>query len=418
MTAVSQNCDVAVIGAGVVGLACAFRLQEQGNSVVIFDRAAPGRGCSFGNVGVIAADTVEPLASPATLRLAPVYLASRHAPLSVRPRYALKALPWLTRFAWAARPSQYARGVAALRAIQAHSLPAWQRLVADADCKQLLHCRGQLLVSESSQGMGALGTRQKELRETGITAEIFSRHEIDAFAPGLGNQVVGGLYFPDNAHVSDPFRVSQALLKAALARGARLQKADVSRLSAEPDGSFELSDGARSWRAGRILISAGAWSAPLARQLGDRLPLDTERGYQLTFANNNNELRLPVASLERHTFMTPMSCGLRMTGFVEFGGLQLEPDAAKFEKLHEHMQSLLPGLAHATSSEWMGHRPSLPDHLPVISRSKRHPRVLLAFGHQHLGLTLAGITAELVGALANERAPAIDLTAFDAARFN
>lgn len=197
-----------------------------------------------------------------------------------------------------------------------------------------------------------------------------------------------------------------------------MQIAEVNCLTAQPDESFELSDGNRNWRASRLVISAGAWSAALARQLGHDLPLDTERGYHVTFASPGSQLQLPVASLERHTFMTPMSCGLRISGFVEFGGLQLPPRAEKFARLDEHLRCLLPGMTASTGSEWMGHRPSLPDHLPVISRSKRYSRALLAFGHQHLGLTLAGITAELVAALTFDRIPAVDLTPFDAARFD
>ncbi len=170
--------------------------------------------------------------------------------------------------------------------------------------------------------------------------------------------------------------------------------------------------------ASQLLITAGAGSHKLARALGHRVPLDVERGYHLTVTGQLPDLQVPVASYERHTYMTPMSCGLRITGFVEFGGSELPPVSKRYATLQRHLDGLLPTAEWSVVSSWMGGRPSLPDHLPMIGRCDQHRNAILAFGHQHLGLTLAGITAEIVTALINNTASPLDIRPFRCGRFD
>lgn len=418
MTITSNGKDpVLVIGAGIIGLAIALRLAQAGRSVAVIDRQSPGRGCSYGNVGRIASECVEPLASPHTLMNAPRYLLSRAGPLSIAPRYAHRILPWLVRFALASTPSRHARGVAALTALQRDSLPAFARLLGDAGLDALLKTRGHLVVSEAGDARSALLERQSELERQDVKSRFMSRGDLRQLAPELSEHIVGGLYFPDTAHVVDPFRVCRGLAKAIEKRGGRILRGDVESIRTSADGRFNVTASRQSHAAATLVVAAGAWSRPLAQQLGHRLPLDTERGYHVTATGWSTDLRLPVESMERRTVMTPMRDGLRITGFVEFGGLQLPPNAARYDTLREHMHALLPGAELSTTTEWMGCRPSLPDHLPVIGRCRRHPRAILAFGHQHLGLTLSGVTAELVEALVAGRTPNVDLHPFRCERF-
>jgi D-hydroxyproline dehydrogenase len=173
-----------------------------------------------------------------------------------------------------------------------------------------------------------------------------------------------------------------------------------------------------------VLICAGAWSKPLAASLGYYVPLDTERGYHITLApqaasgsGDRPALNRPVASGERKVIMTPMSMGLRMTGTVEFGGLHLAPDPRRYALLQRHLQALLPDANTDAASTWMGFRPSLPDHLPVLGAAPRHPNVFLAFGHQHLGLTLAGVTARIMTEVVLGRPSPIELAPYSVVRF-
>ena len=179
-------------------------------------------------------------------------------------------------------------------------------------------------------------------------------------------------------------------------------------------------------RCKQLVLCAGAWSKPLAASLGYHVPLDTERGYHITLGwqqqgaglDGMGRLTKPIASTERNVIMTAMAMGLRITGTVEFGGLHLPPDPRRFGLLRAQMQALLPGVDASEASTWIGFRPSLPDHLPVMGAAPRHPGVFFAFGHQHLGLTLCGVTARLVAELVAGHAPAIDMAPYRIGRFS
>ena len=409
--------SVAVVGAGVIGLAIASRLQDEGHRVSLIDRDEPGRGCSWGNAGHLATEQVLPLASPATLRQAHRYLLDRSGPLSVLPAYAPRILPWLLRFAWASRPAAFRRGVAALSALQQAALPAFRRLVQRAGIEQTLRTEGNLLLAESAAARDAMLEERELLAECGVDSHWLSADEVRARAGGLNRNVTGALHFSGTGHVSDPDEVSQGLLQHCLARGARLERMEVAGIRPTDGGGFELRGQGDCLSCDRLVIAAGARSAPLARDLGHRLPLDTERGYHLNATGWQADFSLPIASWERKTIMTPLAGGLRITGFVEFGGLELAPRTARFDRLEQHLRALLPDAGFPALGRWMGFRPSLPDHLPVIARSPRHPRAVLAFGHQHLGLTLAGITAEIVADLVADREPALSIHPFRAERF-
>ncbi len=410
--------SVVIVGAGIIGLAIGLRLQLAGRNVRLVDREAPGRGCSFGNVGRIANESVEPLASLETLREVPRYLLAADGPLGIRLRHAHRIAPWLARFARASLPANFARGKAALQSLQQHSLPAFTRLLDDAGALSLLKTNGHLLVTEDRDAIPALSRLQQRLADDDILARPLSRNDVQQLAPGLSPKVAGGLFFPDTAHVVEPYQVCKRLASAIEERGGRICRGHVTEVSASPTGGFRLRYDEQECAADAIVIAAGAWSRSLARQLGHRLPLETERGYHLTAGGWQSGLRMPVESLERRTVMTPMRAGLRITGFVEFGGLELPPNPARFDALRRHLQALVPGIEHVGCTKWMGHRPSLPDHLPVIGTCTKHDRAILAFGHQHLGLTLSGITAEIVATLLDGRTPPVDLTPFRCNRFD
>ncbi|ANO51752.1 NAD(P)/FAD-dependent oxidoreductase [Woeseia oceani] len=408
--------EVAVVGAGIVGLAAAFRIASQGKSVLLIDKQEPGHGCSYGNAGVIATDSIEPLASWQTLRKLPRYLLERDGPVSVHPRYLLRALPWLARFALAAR--QFDSGVAALRSLQARSLDAFTSLLQDAGSSALLKRRGHVLISEDIASKPAMMGQRHWLATHGIDCHWLGVEQLQALAPGLTQAVHGGLFFPHTAHVVNPLEVSRSLLKAFTQIGGRLSRTNVRHVEPSADGSFVLYTDGQTVKAKQLLIAAGAGSRHLARTLGHRVPLDVERGYHLTVTGQLPDLQVPVASYERHTYMTPMSCGLRITGFVEFGGTELPPVNKRHVTLQRHLSALLPTAEWSIESSWMGGRPSLPDHLPMIGRCDKHPNAILAFGHQHLGLTLSGITAEIVSALVSDTECPLEIQPFRCGRFD
>lgn len=410
---------IAVIGAGVVGMTTALALQRQGHAVSVLDPHGPGEGASYGNAGFLATELIDPLATPATLRKAPRLWLDPHGALALPLRYLPRLAPWLMRFVAAARPARVARGRQALAALNGAAVAAWRRCLADIGAEEELVASGYLLVWESDRGRAAAKAQMAHLRHWGVEVEWLEAAALRQREPGLTGTLSHGLYFPGAHQVRDPHALVRRLAEAVEARGGELCRVRVDRLEPRGEG-VRLHTDAGTWEAARAVIAAGAWSHRLAKGLGLDVPLETERGYHLTLPERGPALRQPVGSAERRCVMTPMSCGLRVVGFTELGGLSLSPDRRRYASLRRHAGALLAdkaGLDHS-AEEWMGFRPTLPDSLPVIDTHPDYPVVHFAFGHQHLGLTQAAITAELLAARIAGESPALDLAPYRVTRFS
>jgi glycine/D-amino acid oxidase-like deaminating enzyme len=399
----STSADIVVIGAGIIGLACALRLQHYGLKVALVDRDEPGRGASFGNAGHIASEQIYPLASPQVVRSALSMLMDAEGALRIPPQYLFRIAPWLARFLWASRPSAYVRGVAALSALQTTAAADLTDLLRDANAAQLLRMDGHLVIVERESSLVSAKREIDDLAKHGVHADWLDADQVREIAPDITTLMQGAYHYRGTGHVEDPFAVCNALFAAFTQVGGQFTRGEIKRVTQSPEGFTAHGAGGVSINAKRVLLAAGAWSAPLAAQLGYAVPLDTERGYHITLPQTKPAFNIPIASYERKVIMTPMSCGLRMTGTVEFGGLRLPPDERRFELLRKHMQALLPSADLSTATTWMGFRPSLPDHLPVLGRAPDGREIYFAFGHQHLGVTLAGVTARMIAAAVGGR---------------
>ncbi|MBC8023151.1 MAG: FAD-dependent oxidoreductase [Burkholderiales bacterium] len=408
---------VLVVGAGVIGLACAFRIAREGRRVILVDREAPGRGASFGNAGHIATEQIFPLASPEVVRDTLRYLLDRESALRIRPAYALRILPWLVRFAWAARRSSFERGVAAIAALQQTAREELAELMAMAGASRLVHVDGHLVLVERAQSLAAAKSEVELMAAHGVRADWLAPAEVRVLAPEIVAPIEGAWRFSGTGHVDDPYAVSTALADAFREAGGEILQAEVTTIEGRGEQFVARASGGREIDASHVVLACGAWSKPLASRLGYDVPLDTERGYHITLPRAFPAFRIPVASFERKVIMTPMTAGLRMTGTVEFGGLRLAPDPNRFTILKRHLAALAPSLPAQGLTTWIGFRPSLPDHLPVLGRVPDGRNLFFAFGHQHLGLTLAGVTARIIADQVAGRDPAIDLRPYSPARF-
>lgn len=415
-TASKQAETIVVVGAGVIGLAIAFRLAREFGDVTLIDRGEPGMGCSFGNAGHIATEQIFPLASPATFFAAPRLLLRRDRPLSIRRQYALRASPWLLRFAWASRPSAFRRGTAALASLQSGAMASLQELYDEAGIGALLHRRGHLILVENEKSVAGANKQIRAFTDHGINAQWKSPEDVLALAPELKKNIAGGIYVADSGHVADPMQSCRGLFDAFNLSGGKFIRQEVHDI-APGEGPVRLTLSGDSLHAQTVVIAAGAWSRKLAAVTGFDVPLDTERGYHVMADGWRGNFEMPIASLERMTIMTPLDAGLRITGFVEFGGLDLPAHPSRIATLKRHLDELLPDADMPPESSWLGFRPSLPDHLPVISRSPGNGNVFYAFGHQHLGLTLAGVTADVVLSMMRGKEHRIDTRPFRIDRF-
>lgn len=409
--------NIAVIGAGIVGLNIAHALADDGHRVTIIDREGAAAGTSQGNAGWIAHTDITPLASPKIMRQVPKFLADPLGPLAIRPSYALQALPWLVRFMLAARPAAYQRSMAGLIALQSLALPAWEKRSAALGLKHLIHHRGGLHVFDDASmfaRMQPIFTQQKEM---GVDLHLIERSEIRQLEPHLSDRFTHAAFIENTAHVADPRVITVALFDAAMARGIAFHKAEVVHI--DPAGAPELrfADGGKM-TVDYIVLAAGVWSKNLLASLGENVPLESERGYNVSFPGITHVLSRPVA-FEGHGFVaTGLDSGLRIGGAVEFAGLKASPNHNRTRALHRKAADFIAGVPEfETGTVWMGHRPSLPDSLPVIGRAVRNARILMAFGHGHYGLTQSAATADLVAALVADRPAGLDLSAYSAQRF-
>ncbi len=415
----SATARATVIGAGLVGLATALYLRRAGFEVRLIERDEPGQGASYGNAGVIAVDSVVPVAMPGILRRVPRMLLDSRSPLAVRWSYLPRLTPWLIRFLAASRPAEVERISIALRQICERAMAAYRPLLDDGEGAALVRHGGWLAVYESDAGFADDQAGLELRRRRGVEYHVLAQPEIRQAEPALGPSIKHAVHFPGYSWVIDPLRLSQSLADQLRRKGAEIVRANVTGFEVGGDGPRQMfTDGATFDVAGDVVVlTAGAHSRPLARQLGAVVPLDTERGYHVMLPDPGIELRMPVAHGERGFVATTMANGLRLAGTVELGGLTAPPNWSRSDVLADHASRMFPGLNAAGAERWMGFRPSFPDSLPVIGPSPRHAKVFLAFGHGHLGLTLAAVTGEMVAAMAQGRRPAVDPTPFRADRF-
>lgn len=396
-----QEAEIAVIGGGIVGLATAFRLVEEGRDVLSIDADLHPVSASAGNAGAIAPFNCVPVGSPAILRGLPHLLTHADSPFAMR-WDALPALtPWLIRFVRQSLPRR-ARANAAVLALLLHdSLAAWHELAEAAGASDLLRVNGCLYVFPNQSALAATAWDQAQRTAGGVQEAVIGPKEVMALEPALINVKGPGVFFPNAAHVVDPLEMLSRLRVAALARGMRSLTARIESLQLSSD-KIELNAPEISVAANRVVIAAGAWSRPLARQAGDDIPLDTERGYHVEYRMRELPLSRPVCASGFGVYLTPMAGRLRAAGTVELGGLHRRADRRRHALVDRAARTLLADLP-ASRSEWMGFRPSLPDSLPVLGRARNSDRIVYAFGHGHLGLTLAALTARRVAGLLRER---------------
>ncbi|WP_431300914.1 NAD(P)/FAD-dependent oxidoreductase [Tabrizicola sp. BL-A-41-H6] len=406
--------DIAVIGAGVIGLAVAERLLADGREVVLVDPGQPGMGASYGNAGTIADYAVSPVGTPAVLWNLPTLLTSRTSPLAIRHRALPTLAPWLVRFAVQSLPAAAARNAAAIAGLLAGAGPFWEDLALRVSGAGILQRRGCLYLYETEAEFHAAEADMAARRALGVSVDLVGPEALAALEPTLPAVKGGAAVFAGARFLSDPGRM-MGLMAAAVTARAGLVTTRAERLERRPDGVIIEGPGLHL-HARRVVIAAGAHSRALAVQAGDRIPLDTERGYHVEWDMPMPRLTRPVAAAARGFYFCPMEGRLRVAGTVELGGLTLPPSPHRIARLVAGARALFPDLG-PPDREWMGFRPSLPDSLPVIGPSRGGAEVIHAFGHGHLGVTLAPVTAGIVADLIAGRTPDRDIIAFRADRF-
>lgn len=402
---------IAVIGGGVVGLSCALRLAQAGHDVVLVERSTRRDAASWGNAGHIATEQLAPLASIATLRSAGERLFVRGGALDL-PLAAVGAwLPFALRMVAAARPKRFAAGKSALAGLLADALPAWRRLVSAIGAPDLLSEAGHLVAWESA-ATAISGRAAWEQADTGTARFAAATPEqLAALARVTTATLEGAIQFHGTGQITDLDRLAAMLSDAFCAAGGTIVEQEATVVRAGRHATIP------GLEADCILVTAGVRSASLVAALGHRAPIVAERGYHIRGTATGWPRDLPPVVFEdRAMIVTRFGDQVQAASFVELGHVDGPPDPRKWERLERHVGDL--GLAiGGPFTRWMGARPTLPDYLPAIGRSRRADNLFYAFGHQHLGLTLAAVTAEIIAGMIDGQPDHIDMTPFDLERF-
>lgn len=408
--------SVSIIGGGIVGVATAAILSENGYDVTIIDRSGICEETSAGNAGAFAFTDVLPIASKGILRKLPGWMMDPLGPFTIRPTYLPKLMPWFIRFLKASRKKAQLETIKAQVAIMRLAEKEMMGLLARAELLDELGTEGELEVYESEKEFQAALPSWNWRESFGIKVRHIGSDELHNMVPGLSKQFVKASYVPSWRNVKDPRLFGKALWSYASRLGAKFIRLPVLDLSQDETG-VTLTTSAEKIQSDFVVVACGAWSNTFARSLRDNIPLDTERGYNTTLPADSLKLQHQVTFGGHGFVVVPLSTGIRVGGAVEMGGLDLPPNYKRSQVMLKKAKEFFPDLKLENGVEWMGYRPSIPDGLPVIDYAKNSRRILYAFGHGHLGLTQSAATARLIHNLIEHKEPALSLYPFRAGRF-
>ena len=256
----------------------------------------------------------------------------------------------------------------------------------------------------------------KVRNDLGIEQKLLSQQEVLELEPNLNPVFDAGVIYESAMHARDPHGILKKIFKLFVERGGKFIQANVKGLEQISINETVIKTECDTYKFEKTVIASGAFSKKLTDQLGENIPLDTERGYHVHFKNKDNLIKRPVIFLDRGFGMTPMNQGLRAVGTVELGGLQNPPSKKRIEYIINCAKELLPQLGQH-EDEWLGFRPTLPDFLPIMGPSLKNKNIIYAFGHHHLGWTLGAVTGKIVSGIVAGEKTNLDLSPYSSKRF-
>lgn len=407
-----------VLGNGIIGLNCAYHLMRRGYAVTIVDRDPVDTGTSIGNAGAIAAASVHPIAAPGLWKKVPGMMIDPLGPLHFRLAHLPSLMPWMWRFLRACRPHNFQKGINAIGTLMEPTLPDHTTMLDDIGAKHMLVGEGSLFVYRTAAARDAALPGWETKERFGMEYFPLERDGILQHEPCLGEEAQAGFYSPTWAFYRDPKEILVALADHLRSRGAVFETAEITDLVRSGDvvTGLRAKDG-RTIDVDKLVIACGAWSGQLSKQIGDGFPIEADRGYNTTLPNAGIDLKNYVTFSEDSFVATPMSMGVRIGGAVEMGGLTAPPNYTRSEVLIKLAKRYMPDLNAEGGTQWMGHRPSTPDSIPVISASASAKNVHYAFGHGHWGLTLSVTTGRLIAAMIDGDDAGIDMTPYRIDRY-
>ena len=412
--------SVGVVGAGIQGVCIGLQLIKKGIPVTIFDRLDPlspnFQPASYGNAGHFSPYAVLQFNRPDVLYDVPKMLFSSYGPLALKWNYVPKLIPWFFNYLKNFNKKKMLHTAKYMHQILNLSNDAYEEIFKEIDISNLVDKKGIIYVWTNKN----LKSRELEIKvrnDLGIKQKLLTQKEILELEPNLEPVFDAGVIYEDAMHARDPHGILKEIFKLFLKKGGRFIQEDIQSLSQNDSNQTIIKSENKNYEFEKSIIASGAFSKRFTDQLGEQIPLDTERGYHVHFKKMDHLISRPVIFLDRGFGMTPMNQGLRAVGTVELGGLKNPPSKKRIDYIVNCAKELLPQLK-KHEDEWLGFRPTLPDFLPILGPSLKNKNIIYAFGHHHLGWTLGAITGKIISGIVAGEKTNLDLSPYSSKRFN
>ena len=408
--------SVGIVGAGIQGICTGLQLLKKNIPVTIFDKNDPAKMASYGNAGHFSPYAVLQFNRPDILVNIPQMLFSSYGPLALKWNYVPKMIPWMWKFVKNCNTKSMLHTAKYMHQILDLSLDAYDDAFKEIDTTGLVEKKG-IIYAWSNENLKSRNLEIKVREDLGVKQTLISKKEISDLEPNLQPIFDAGVLFDYAWHARDPYAISKKLFDLYIKKGGKFIKENVTYINQTNSNETLIKTEHREYAFEKTVIACGAFSKKLTDQLGENIPLDTERGYHVHFKGMDHLLSRAVINLDRGFGLTPMNQGMRAVGTVEFGGLNNPPSKKRIDYIVRCAKELLPQLD-KHEDEWLGFRPTLPDFLPVLGPSQKNKNIIYAFGHHHLGWTLGAITGKIVSGIVAEEKTNLDLSPYNSSRFN
>ena len=412
--------SVGIVGAGIQGVCIGLQLIKKGIPATIFDRHDPlssnFQPASYGNAGHFSPYAVLQFNRPDVLYDVPKMLFSSYGPLALKWNYVPKLIPWFFNYLKNFNKKKMLHTAKYMHQILNLSNDAYEEIFKEIDISNLVDKKGIIYVWTNKN----LKSRELEIKvrnDLGIKQKLLTQKEILELEPNLEPVFDAGVIYEDAMHARDPHGILKEIFKLFLKKGGRFIQEDIQSISQNNSNQTVIKSENKNYEFEKSIIASGAFSKRFTDQLGEQIPLDTERGYHVHFKKMDHLISRPVIFLDRGFGMTPMNQGLRAVGTVELGGLKNPPSKKRVDYIVNCAKELLPQLK-KHEDEWLGFRPTLPDFLPILGPSLKNKNIIYAFGHHHLGWTLGAITGKIISGIAAGEKTNLDLSPYSSKRFN
>lgn len=414
--------QIIIIGGGVIGLCTAWYCRQKGHQVVVLERGSPQRDCcSLGNAGLIVPSHIIPLAAPGMVSMGFKMMWNPESPFYIRPRIDADLFEWGHQFIRACTPEHVKRSAPLLRDINFASKRLFEEFAAMPGMDFGLVKKGCLNLCKTEVRLHEEGELAAHARKLGMPAEVLTAEETRRLDPGVDMDILGSVYFPEDAHLS-PNRFMAQLAELLVKRGVDIRwETDVTGWNKQGDRILSARTSIGDVAGDEFVLAGGSWSPTLGKMLGLRLLMQAGKGYSLTVEKPKQLPQLSYIFTEARLAVTPMCGALRFGGTMEIAGLNLEINPARIRGIVRSAGHYFPAFPPETFAgivPWRGLRPCSPDGLPYVGRSRAVDNLAVGSGHAMMGLSLGPITGRLLAETLSAEAPSIELTLLDPDRYS